>query len=158
MTYVNPRDSRVSTPDLTPTSPLVFTGGCYCKKLAYNVRLASKDEVRTTICHCRNCKKTFGSVFGVSVKVPTTGIRMTGGKVAVHKSDNGSGSYSYREFCNECGSTICTYEEQAKDLFRLIALGSLDDPAVFEPTGEFYCSQRETWMPEIAGKSQFWKR
>ena len=62
------------------------------------------------VCHCTDCKKTFGSVFGVTVKVPVTSIRMAGDKVQVHKAENGSGSFSYREFCNECGSTICTYE------------------------------------------------
>jgi hypothetical protein len=62
------------------------------------------------VCHCIDCKKTFGSVFSVTVKVPVTSLRMTGGKVQVHKADNESGSFSYREFCNECGSTICTYE------------------------------------------------
>ncbi|KAH6642135.1 Mss4-like protein [Boeremia exigua] len=158
MTYINPRDSRVSSPDLTPTEPLIFTGGCHCKKVTYTVRLACKSEARTTICHCESCKKTFGGVFGVTVKIPLTGLKMTDGKTVVYKSDNGSGTYSYREFCNECGSTICTYEEQAKGHFRLMALGSLDDPAAFEPTGEFYCSQREVWLPEVPGKSQFWKR
>lgn len=92
----------------------------------------------------------------------------------VHKSDNGGGSFSYREFCNECGSIICTYEvsgsdcsvvscadflqEQAKDHYRLMALGSLDDLTVFEPTGEFYCTQREAWVPKVPGKAQFSKR
>ncbi|KAF2627462.1 DUF636 domain-containing protein [Macroventuria anomochaeta] len=158
MTYINPRDPHISTPNLSPTEPLLFAGGCYCKKLTYTIRLATKDEARTMVCHCKDCKKTFGSVFGVTVKVPVTGVRMTGEKVMVHKSDNGSGSYSYREFCNECGSTICTYEEQAKDHFRQIALGSLDDSSAFEPRGEFYCSQREGWLPEVPGKAQFWKQ
>lgn len=83
MTYINARDPRVATPNLTPTEPLVFTGGCYCKKLTYNIRVISRDEVRTTICHCKSCKKTFGSAFAATVKVPITGVRMTGGSVVV---------------------------------------------------------------------------
>jgi hypothetical protein len=177
MTYINPRDPRSPTPQLTPTEPLLLTGGCYCKKLSYTIRLSSKEEARTMVCHCTDCKKTFGSVFGVTVKVPVTSLRMTGGKVQVHKAENGSGSFSYRDFCNECGSTICTYEvggyldtevfmlmgadwaqEQAKDHFRQIALGSLDEPSRFEPRGEFYCSQRQVWLPEMPGKAQFWKQ
>ena len=114
MTYINPRDPRVSTPDLVPAEHLVFTGGCYCKKITYTIRLANRQEARTTTCHCRDCKKTFGSVFGVTVKVPVTGVKMTGGRPQMHKSENGSGTYSYREFCNECGSTVCTYEVRMK--------------------------------------------
>ena len=114
MTYINPRDPRESTPDLVPAEHLVFTGGCYCKKITYTIRLANRQEARTTTCHCRSCKKTFGSVFGVTVKVPVTGVKMTGERPQMHKSDNGSGTYSYREFCNECGSTVCTYEVRMK--------------------------------------------
>ncbi|XPS69926.1 hypothetical protein M3J09_002175 [Ascochyta lentis] len=158
MTYINARDPRVSTPNLSPTEPLIFTGGCYCKNLTYTIRLASLEDARTIVCHCEDCKKTFGSVFGVTVKVPVTRLRMTGGKVRVHKSNNGAGSCSYREFCNECASTICTYEEQAKEHFRFISLGSLDNPSAFEPNGEFHCSQRAAWLPEIPGKAQFWKQ
>jgi hypothetical protein len=110
MTYINPRDPRSPTPQLTPTEPLLFTGGCHCKNLSYTIRLASKEEARTMVCHCTDCKKTFGSIFGVTVRVPVTSVRMTGGKVAVYKADHGAGACSYREFCGECGSTICTYE------------------------------------------------
>ena len=35
------------------------------------------------ICHCNDCKKTFGGVFGIAVKVPVTGVKMTGGSVMV---------------------------------------------------------------------------
>lgn len=49
-------------------------------------------------------------------------------------------------------------QEQAKDHFRLVAFGSLDDPTPFEPTGEFYCVQREAWVPAVPGKAQFMKR
>lgn len=49
-------------------------------------------------------------------------------------------------------------QEQAKDHFRQVALGSLDEPSAFEPRGEFYCSQREGWLPEMPGMSHFWKQ
>lgn len=83
MTYINPRDPRICSPNLSPTEPLICTGGCYCKKLTYTIRLKSREDARTTVCHCQDCKKTFGSAFGVTVKVPVTGVRMTGAKVMV---------------------------------------------------------------------------
>jgi hypothetical protein len=50
-------------------------------------------------------------------------------------------------------------KEQAKDTFRYVVVGSLDDPEALPPKGEFFCSQRESWMPEIPGKlAQFCKR
>lgn len=82
MTYVNPRDPHSSMLQLSPEL-LRFTGGCYCKKISYTIQLVSKEEARATVCHCKDCKKTFGSVFGVTVKVPTASVRMTGGMVMV---------------------------------------------------------------------------
>ena len=83
MTYINSREQRLYSPGHTPTAPLSLTGGCYCKKITYTIRLASSDEAQTTICHCQSCKKTFGSAFGVTVKVAVTAVRMTGGMVTV---------------------------------------------------------------------------
>lgn len=83
MTYINARDPRTSTPNLSPDQPLIFNGGCYCKKITYAIHLKNQEEARTLVCHCQDCKKTFGGVFGVTVKVPATAVRITGGEVMV---------------------------------------------------------------------------
>jgi hypothetical protein len=64
------------------------------------------------------------------------------------------------QFKPESRGLLCAdvVQEQAKEHFRSIALGSLDDSATFEPKGEFHCSQKEVWLPEIPGKAQFWKQ
>ena len=43
-------------------------------------------------------------------------------------------------------------QEQAKDHFRYVMWGAIDDPTGLEPKGEFFCMYREEWMPEIPGK------
>ena len=35
---------------------MIFPGSCYCRSIRYEISLESKDEARTSICHCRNCK------------------------------------------------------------------------------------------------------
>lgn len=35
---------------------MLYTGGCYCGAIKYEIDLASADEARTSLCHCRNCK------------------------------------------------------------------------------------------------------
>ncbi|KAF2190210.1 DUF636 domain protein [Zopfia rhizophila CBS 207.26] len=136
-----------------PSQKLHLTGSCYCENLKYALSLESKGDARTSLCHCGNCKKAFGGVFGATVKVPLNVFRYTGesGAPTVHASDNGSGVNVYREFCHECGSYICEYGEQAKAHFRYIMLGSLDDPEALPPKGEFFCGQRTSWMPEVPG-------
>lgn len=70
---------------MSTTEKLTLSGGCYCGKLRYELSLNSKDEARTSLCHCGNCKKAFGGVFGVTVKVPVAGFkyRDTGEKAKV---------------------------------------------------------------------------
>lgn len=71
----------------------------------------------------------------------------------------------HREFCDTCGSFILEYgvgliqyevlwrltsaQDAVKHSFRYIAVGSLDDPEVLPPKGEFFCKSRVNWMPEI---------
>lgn len=45
-------------------------------------------------------------------------------------------------------------QEQAKDKFRYIMYGTIDNPEGLDPKGEFFCRYREKWMPEIPGKSR----
>ncbi|KAF2659641.1 hypothetical protein K491DRAFT_150997 [Lophiostoma macrostomum CBS 122681] len=137
-----------------------LSGSCLCNNLKYHILLDSKDDARTTLCHCGHCKKAFGGAFGLTSKVPLDAFRYKrdSGKPTVHAGDNGFGNTVYREFCHKCGCCICEYGEQARLHFRYVALGSLDDPSTLPPKGEFYCSQRESWMPEIPGKvAQFVK-
>ena len=35
---------------------MIFPGGCYCKKVRYEIDLEDADKARTSICHCKNCK------------------------------------------------------------------------------------------------------
>lgn len=44
-------------------------------------------------------------------------------------------------------------QDNAKDHFRYICVGSLDDPEALPPKGEFFCKTRASWMPEIPGES-----
>lgn len=35
---------------------MIYTGACYCGQIKYELDLASPDDARTSICHCRNCQ------------------------------------------------------------------------------------------------------
>ncbi|KAF2252234.1 DUF636 domain protein [Trematosphaeria pertusa] len=137
--------------DQGKTEVVNLTGSCFCRRLTYKLRLDSKDDARTSLCHCSNCKKAFGGAFGLTAKVPLQSFLYTkeSGTPKIHSADNGSGSIIHREFCNTCGSYICEYGDAVKDNFRYIAVGSLDDPSALPPKGEFNCIEREKWMPEI---------
>ncbi|KAJ5142384.1 Glutathione-dependent formaldehyde-activating enzyme/centromere protein V [Penicillium atrosanguineum] len=126
-----------------------YSGSWFCHNIEYELQLESPDDARTSLCHCRNCKKTFGTNYGLTAKVPKDGFHLTKGKPKEHAADNGSGAIIYREFCDNCGSFLLEYGEAAKDHFRYICVGSLDDPEVLPPKGEFFCKSRAKWRPEI---------
>ncbi|KAH7038937.1 DUF636 domain protein [Macrophomina phaseolina] len=131
-----------------------LTGSCYCRALQYDVNLNSADDARTSLCHCRNCKKAFGTNYGLTAKLPKDSFKYTQGTPKEHVADNGSGTMLHREFCDNCGSFILEYGEPAKNDFRYICVGSLDDPEALAPKGEFFCKSRSSWMPEVPGTFQ----
>ncbi|KAG2002130.1 hypothetical protein GB937_009710 [Aspergillus fischeri] len=143
-----------------------YTGSCYCRNIKYEISLDSPDDARTSLCHCSNCKvslastipvlrkltefqKAFGTNYGLTAKIPKDAFRLTAGKPKEHVGDNGSGSLLHREFCDNCGSFILEYGDAVKDQARYICVGTLDDPEALPPKGEFFCSSRASWMPEI---------
>ncbi|KAJ5209372.1 hypothetical protein N7449_003751 [Penicillium cf. viridicatum] len=126
-----------------------LAGSCICRNIEYELKLSSIDDARTSLCHCRNCKKAFGTNYGLTAKVPKDTFNLTKGIPKEHVADNGSGAVIHREFCRNCGSFILEYGDAAKDHFRYICVGSLDDPEALPPEGEFFCKARASWMPEI---------
>ncbi|KLO17307.1 hypothetical protein SCHPADRAFT_913688 [Schizopora paradoxa] len=100
-----------------------YTGGCYCRAVRYEINRKEGDG-SMSIRHCQNCKKFTGSENGITTKVPKDAFTVTKGHTKVHEGDNGSGTNLIREF------SVCT---------RYVFYG------------EFFCSQRAQWMPEVPG-------
>ncbi|KAK1924614.1 Mss4-like protein [Papiliotrema laurentii] len=91
-----------------------------------------------------------GSANGITTKIPKSAFTLTQGTLKIHQGDNGSGSRLTREFCGECGSGILEYGESAGDNIYVF-YGTQDDLDVLPPKGEFFCSQRCSWLPEVPG-------
>ncbi|KAK4174391.1 Mss4-like protein [Triangularia setosa] len=128
-------------------------GSCTCKALQYDLSLPSLGDARTTLCHCRSCRRAFGTNYGLTAKVASDAFRYNktdGNTLATlkkYKQKNGV----TREFCGNCGVFICEYGEEAAEKFRYVMWGSLDEPEKIPPKGEFFCKERASWMPEISG-------
>lgn len=148
-----------------------------CKvKPVQQIDVSSRDENDRKISDFCS-QKAFGTNYGLTAKVPKDCFKLTKGHPKEYKGDNGSGAIIYREFCDTCGSFILEYgvsldfscvsavcshgfvnvlkerynapQEGAKDHFRYICVGSLDDPEALPPKGEFFCQYRASWMPEV---------
>jgi hypothetical protein len=65
-----------------------------------------------------------------------------------------SGKPVLRHFCPNCGSGVMTEAEVLPGL-KIILVGGFDDPSVYQPTMEIYCSSAQPWMREGAHRQQF---
>jgi hypothetical protein len=80
-------------------------GRCVCNKLQYSLDLDSPENARTTLCHCHNCRRAFGTNYGLTAKVPLDAFKYESGTPKKYKQGNGV----TREFCDNCGAFICEY-------------------------------------------------
>jgi hypothetical protein len=127
----------------------IVTGGCLCGAVRYEFH----GEVGTAgYCHCKDCRRTSGSAFGVSVRVPASGFRIVAGQPKGFTKLGDSGRSVTRYFCADCGSPLYTVPPRHPDLI-FIKAGGLDDPSVVKPDREAWTRSRVDWAtiaPDLA--------
>ena len=100
-----------------------LTGSRTCRNLTYTLSLASPSSACTSLCHCCNRKKAFGTNYSLTAKVPVSSFAYTAesGAPIEHAADNGSGMLVHREFFGKCGSFILRYG--AGGIFEFLVFG-----------------------------------
>lgn len=120
-------------------SDTTLAGGCLCGA----VRIAASGApYRVGLCHCLDCRKHSGTVFGASAIFPADAVTIRG-KTADYKG---------RHFCPACGSSLFGRSSDEIE----ISLGCLDAPNQLKPTYELWVIRREHWLPpfELARRYQ----
>jgi hypothetical protein len=115
-----------------------FTGSCRCG----NVRLvATGRPYRVGLCHCLDCRKHSGSLFGGSAIFPQDAVTIEGE----------TRDYAGRCFCPRCGSPV--FGRSGDEIE--VNLGSLDAPDQLKPTYELWTVRRESWLPSFPLKRRY---
>jgi hypothetical protein len=98
------------------------TGGCLCGA----VRFESKDPpTEGFYCHCRNCQRQFGGLFGAYVRVPRSSFTFTKGGPRYYRSS----AVARRGFCAACGSPLVfVFDGEDANADYWISIGTLDHP------------------------------
>ena len=80
----------------------IFSGNCLCGRVTGGSEMCIRDRFN---CHCVDCRRATGSVFGTNLFVPEEEVKISG-KLSfyTHKSD--SGSTMTKIFCSNCGSLM----------------------------------------------------
>lgn len=115
-------------------------GSCRCGQVSY---VTTADPVFVGACHCKSCQKSTGTAFGTVLAVPTAALTVTG---TTKRFDDiaDSGKPTHREFCPNCGSTL-TQTADVMEGITMIAVGTLDDPAMAKPAMQIYCDSALPW-------------
>jgi hypothetical protein len=121
---------------------MTIEGGCLCGAVRYK---SSEAPVRQTVCHCRDCQRSGGSVFHVGVWFPRSGFTITKGKLRKYESRADSRRSISRAFCPVCGSGV-TIELELRPEHIAVKAGTLDDPSLVRPAFEIYARSKLPWL------------
>ena len=117
-----------------------ITGGCMCGAVRYEI---SAEPVMAGHCHCRACQHASGAGGSSALAVPTEALKITG-EVKYFGSPADSGHTSNRGFCPTCGSPLVG-QSTGMEGITTVAVGSLDDPAMFKPTMDIFTDSAQPW-------------
>src|SRR6187551_611132 len=106
------------------------TGGCLCGKVRI---VASGEPYRVGLCHCLDCRKHHGALFGASAMFPQEAVAIEGE----------TRDYAGRCFCPRCGSSVFARSGDEVE----VHLGALDAADRLMPTYELWTVRREGWLP-----------
>ena len=115
----------------------VFSGKCLCGKVTYKVHTEPNAIFN---CHCEDCRRATGSVFGTNLFVPEDKIEITGA-VSSYSHISDSGSTMIKRFCPNCGSLMFG-KNSAKLNVMSIRAGTVDQKDFVKPMINVFMDSR----------------
>lgn len=114
---------------------------CSCGQLQVT---AEGEALRISLCHCLECQRRTGSVFGIAARFPRVQTSVTGDSLAYERvSDHGEARTFH--FCPECGTTVYWTTAASPELVA-IAVGAFADPTFPPPSASFFEARRHPWL------------
>lgn len=104
--------------------------------------------MRISVCHCLECQRRTGSVFGAQARFPEAAVRIAGASTAYTRPTDSGGSLT-SHFCPRCGTTLF-YRVSGLPGFVGVPLGGLADPTFPAPRFEVYTDRKHAWV-QITG-------
>ncbi len=114
---------------------------CSCGQL----RLTCEGEpVRISICHCLECQRRTGSVFGTQARFGRAQVTAIEGSATRYERVGDEGNTITFHFCGGCGSTVYWVMSGDPDLIA-VAVGAFADPGFPAPRRSVYERRRHAW-------------
>ena len=110
-----------------------FKGSCLCRTITYEVK---SDPITVLNCHCEDCRKATGSVFGTNLFVDNEAVTSKGTLTQFnHTAD--SGNEMTKWFCAKCG-TLMFGSSSGRPGILTVRAGTLDDTCIVNPVMNVY--------------------
>lgn len=114
---------------------------CSCGKLKV---LCQGEPIRTSICHCYQCQRRTGSVFGTQARYAVEKVKIDGvSREYVRVAD--SGNEIHMHFCPDCGSTVYWFLQGLPE-FIIVAAGAFADNTLQSPVMSVYEDRMHSWV------------
>ena len=114
-----------------------FSGKCLCGRVKYQ---SYSDPKAIFNCHCNDCRRATGSVFGTNLFVPENTVEIKGNVSSfTHKAD--SGSTMTKLFCPKCGSLLFG-KNSAKPNVMSIRAGTVEQVDIIKPIINVFMSKK----------------
>jgi hypothetical protein len=113
-------------------------GGCFCRKVRYEVRGPTENSM---VCHCESCRRVAGAPVVAWLTFPVERFLFTKGKPVEFRSS----APVTRSFCGDCGTPL-TYRNERHPGTVDITTASLDRPDAYPPTHHSWLSDDVAWV------------
>jgi len=110
---------------------------------------------RGHLCHCANCRKVAGGMFGTNLLIEEEKVHFPKGKSNMKKYDDPdtmSGTPVGRYFCQTCGVPIMSVTPMYKGKI-VLKLGIY--PKLPQPEWESFAERRQAWEKPLEGAVQY---
>jgi hypothetical protein len=115
---------------------------CCCGQLSLT---CEGEPVRIAICHCLECQRRTGSVFGAAARFPRQQVTRIAGRSTTFTRVADSGNPITFHFCPSCGTTVYWEPARFPDTIA-VAIGAFADPQFPPPRLSIYEQRRHAWV------------
>lgn len=127
------------------------TGGCQCGAVRYEL---SAEPLTLYVCHCRECQRQSAAAFGMSLRVPADGFRITRGEPKAWHRPADSGNTVACYFCPDCGTRLYHGAPHRPETVN-VRPGSLDDTGWLAPVGHVWARRAQPWVAVPEGPTTY---
>ena len=118
---------------------------CNCGELEI---VCEGEPVRISMCHCLECQRRTGAVFGSQAWFSRQQTTISGNPNQFTRRSDAGRSVTFR-FCPKCGSTVY-WEAEGFPGHIAVAVGSFADPTFPAPTISGWEARRHHWVEPLS--------